>query len=54
METLTASVFFLINQGKRADATQIFHDTAGWKHLETSMRYAGYQRGLVYTLHNKH
>ncbi|CAH3155687.1 unnamed protein product [Porites evermanni] len=23
---------------KRADAAQIFHDTAGWKHLETSMR----------------
>ncbi|XP_022785332.1 uncharacterized protein LOC111325729 [Stylophora pistillata] len=23
---------------KKADAAQIFHDTAGWKHLETSMR----------------
>jgi len=22
-----------------ADAAKIFHDTAGWKHLETSMRY---------------
>ena len=29
----------LFSKSKKADATQIFHDTAGWKHLETSMRW---------------
>ena len=31
-------IIFVCFQHKRADASQIFHDTAGWKHLETSMR----------------
>ena len=31
-------IIFVRFQHKRADASQIFHDTAGWKHLETSMR----------------
>ncbi|EDO29281.1 predicted protein, partial [Nematostella vectensis] len=28
----------ITQEHKAADAAQIFHDTAGWKHLETSMR----------------
>ena len=31
--------FCFLQQNKKADAIQIFHDTAGWKHLETSMRF---------------
>ena len=30
---------FSFSKHKKADAAQIFHDTAGWKHLETSMRF---------------
>lgn len=36
---LCDKIFLATYQHKKADAAQIFHDTAGWKHLETSMRF---------------